>query len=101
MILYIIWNLIVLLIYGYDKLMAKLGKRRVPEKVLLTIAFLMGGAGAGLGMLLFRHKTRKAKFTILVPLALIVNLLIIFVILRYVGEVDIFAPIFGDKVLTA
>lgn len=68
------WNAVVFLLYGFDKLAAKTGGRRVPEKALLSCAFLMGGAGAGFGMLLFHHKTRKYKFTIGVPLALLVNI---------------------------
>lgn len=64
----LIWNSIVLLIYGIDKLLAKLQKRRISEAVLLTCAFLLGGCGAMFGMVLFNHKTSKLKFRILVPL---------------------------------
>lgn len=64
----LIWNGIVLLIYGADKLLAKLQKRRIREAVLLSCAFLLGGCGAMFGMVLFNHKTTKLKFRILVPL---------------------------------
>ena len=56
------------LLFGWDKLMAKLGRSRIPEAALLGAAFLGGGTGALLGMLLFRHKIRKAPFPVLVPL---------------------------------
>ena len=56
------------LLFGWDKLMAKAGRSRIPERTLLSAAFLGGGTGALLGMLLFRHKIRKAPFPFLVPL---------------------------------
>lgn len=80
----IIWNLFVFLLYGFDKRKAKTGSRRISEKNLLLCALLMGGAGAALGMGLFRHKTRHAKFVILVPLALILNVLAIYAYYRYI-----------------
>ena len=83
--LYAIWNIIVFIIYGADKLKAKRGSRRIPEKNLLFCALLMGGVGAGLGMLFFHHKTQKVRFTVLVPLFIGLNIVIIYVALRYVG----------------
>ena len=64
----LIWNILVMLIYGVDKLLAKLQKRRISEAMLLSCAFLLGGLGAMFGMILFNHKTAKPKFRILVPL---------------------------------
>lgn len=48
--------------YGYDKAIAGSGLTRVPEKVLLGLALAGGTVGAALGMVLFRHKTRKRSF---------------------------------------
>ena len=53
---------ITFLTYGYDKLIAGSGATRVPERVLLTLAFAGGTAGALLGMRLFYHKTSKESF---------------------------------------
>ena len=50
------------LTYGYDKLVAGTGATRVPEKVLLALAFAGGTVGALLGMRLFHHKTSKESF---------------------------------------
>ncbi len=72
----LIWNVIVMLIYGADKLAAKAGAWRISEAALLTLAFCMGGAGALLGMIFFRHKTSKPKFKILVPLAFVFNIIL-------------------------
>ena len=57
-------------LFGWDKLMAKLRRRRVPEAALLGCALMGGSAGAALGMALFRHKTRKPLFRGFVPFCL-------------------------------
>ena len=70
--LLLIWlgvaSALALVLFGWDKLMAKLHRRRVPEAALLGCALLGGSAGAALGMALFRHKTRKPLFRRFVPL---------------------------------
>lgn len=58
---------------GSDKRHAEKGARRTPERKLLTVSFLMGGVGIALGALFFRHKTRKAKFRIGIPISLLFN----------------------------
>lgn len=50
------------ILFGWDKLMAQLHRRRVPEAALLGCALMGGSAGAALGMALFHHKTRKPLF---------------------------------------
>ncbi len=61
------------LIMCVDKLLAKKEARRVPERTLLLIAAIGGSLGSLLGMLVAHHKTRKAKFYILVPLLLVLH----------------------------
>ena len=61
-------------LYGIDKKRAKRKQWRVPEATLLLIAFLGGAPGAFLGMQIFRHKTKHLKFTLLVPLFLLLHL---------------------------
>ena len=68
-----VWNLIVFFMYGIDKRKAKKNRQRVSEKTLLLTAAFMGGIGALLGMRTFRHKTKHKKFTIGVPLLLVLN----------------------------
>ena len=70
----LIWNLIVLFLYGADKNKARKGKRRISERALLMAAFLMGGIGAIFGMFFFRHKTEHWKFKILLPLFVLLNI---------------------------
>ena len=70
-----ILNIISLLFFGIDKLKSVRGGWRIPEVRLLLLA-LLGPFGAYAGMLLFRHKTRKAKF-ILVPIFMFIQLYLI------------------------
>ena len=55
-------NLVMWLLYGYDKLCARRDLFRVPEKVLHLFAFVGGTIGALLAMKMFRHKTVKKSF---------------------------------------
>ena len=50
------------LIYGIDKLFAKLGFSRIPEKALLATTFFFGIVGSIAAMMIFKHKTRKTSF---------------------------------------
>ncbi len=72
--LWISWNVISFMLFGIDKLCAIWNVRRIPEKLLIAMAFCMGAFGAFLGMLLFHHKIRKRKFVVLIPLAIVINL---------------------------
>ena len=68
LILFGVMSLLALVLFGWDKLMAKLDRRRIPEAALWGLAILGGGVGAFLGMRLFHHKTRKGFFHIGLPL---------------------------------
>lgn len=68
----LVLNLAAFFIYGWDKRKAKHEQWRVPEHTLLALAFAGGGLGALLGMRVFHHKTRKAKFRWGVPVALLI-----------------------------
>ena len=63
----IIINIIGFLIMGIDKYKAQKGFWRTPEKTIFVITLLGGGIGTVSGMYLFRHKTKKMKFTIGLP----------------------------------
>ena len=69
-----ILSLLALILFGWDKLMAKAGRRRIPESALWAAAILGGGVGAFLGMKLFRHKTRKGFFPIGLPLLAVLQI---------------------------
>lgn len=65
--------LAVFAMYGIDKHKAVHRKWRISERMLLAGA-VIGAPGALAGILLFRHKIRKPRFFILVPLILLVEL---------------------------
>ena len=69
-----VWNLITFIMYAVDKSRAKNRGWRIKESTLVLVAFLMGGVGAFCGMTLLRHKTKHIKFTLLVPVAVVVNI---------------------------
>ena len=50
------------LVYGYDKRQAVRNGRRVPERALLLLSVIGGALGGWAGMLVWRHKTRHARF---------------------------------------
>lgn len=68
-VLYIICiNVISILITMYDKFMAVRGGRRVPERVLILMSIIGGSVGMFIIMKVIRHKTKKLKFMIGIPL---------------------------------
>ena len=73
----LIMNFLTWVIYGLDKGRAKSGKWRIPERTLLILAAIGGSVGALIGMLMFRHKTKKAKFVILVPVLLVIHCVLV------------------------
>jgi len=70
-------NALGLIIMHYDKYLAKNNMWRIPEKALLGIATMGGSVGCILGMYSARHKTRKPKFTIGLPVILVIQLFIL------------------------
>ena len=67
-------NLITFTMYGIDKRRAIKNKWRIPEKTLLLAALFGGAMGALWGMILFHHKTKKAKFFLIVPVLFFLQL---------------------------
>lgn len=72
----IVLNLLLFVLMGRDKAAAQRGTRRTPETTLLALAVIGGSVGGLLGMVLFRHKTRKPAFRIGLPLIVICQLLL-------------------------
>ena len=70
-------SLINFIVYGVDKLKAKSGAFRVPEKVLLGLSFLGGALGGILAMNLFRHKTKHWYFWVVNVLSLIIHIAVL------------------------
>jgi uncharacterized membrane protein YsdA (DUF1294 family) len=66
-----------------DKGKAKQGAWRISEKSLLTLAAAGGSLGLLLGMHTFRHKTKKLKFALGIPVILCIQVLAAVFVLSY------------------
>lgn len=78
----ILINLIALFMYRIDKTKAKSQTWRIKESTLLLLSLLGGGIGSILGMELFRHKTKKLKFKLGVPLLTILSVIILWLMVK-------------------
>lgn len=70
-------NIIAFLAMWIDKKRAENGEWRISENGLFTLVLLGGGIGGIAGMYVFRHKTKKLKFTIGFPTILISEIVLI------------------------
>lgn len=80
----ILANLINLLLFYIDKRRARKGDWRVSESTFFYIALLGGSLGAIIAMKIFKHKTRRTKFKILLPLCFLLNILTLFYLQRLI-----------------
>ena len=58
-----------------DKRKAQKNLWRIPERTLMSVAVSGGSIGVLLGMQIFRHKTKKLRFTIGVPVILAMQII--------------------------
>lgn len=70
-------NLVAFLAMLIDKRRAINHQWRISEKALIGISLAGGSIGMLCGMKAFRHKTKHKKFTIGVPLILVVQILLL------------------------
>ena len=70
---YAVVNFAVFAVYGIDKYKATHKKWRIPEATLIGAA-VFGVFGALAGMYFCRHKTKKPKFYITVPLTAVIEI---------------------------
>lgn len=74
----VIINIITFIVYGIDKWKAQKKRWRISEKMLVFLAIIGGSVGALAGMYTFHHKTLHKKFTIGVPLILVIQVMIFY-----------------------
>lgn len=79
----IIINIISFFIMLYDKKQAIYNNFRISEKTIFIVSLLLGGIGTYVGMYVFRHKTKHLKFTIGIPIVIILNIISVFYIFNY------------------
>ena len=84
-------NILTIIVFGVDKMHAKSNRQRVRIVTLLGLAFIGGSVGALIGMYGFHHKTKKAYFTVGVPLILLMQVVVLFYVMNmgiFFGEVS-------------
>lgn len=78
-------SLFAVIITIFDKVRAMRGGWRVKEATLLLTAFFGGSAAMLLTMLLIRHKIRKAKFMLGIPLIIALQIAAVYFVRRFCG----------------
>lgn len=76
-ILLIVMNVLSFSLMGIDKMRAKRGAWRIPEKTLFTVTALFGGLGGVMGMRVFHHKTRHRSFAVGFPALLTIQVIVL------------------------
>lgn len=68
------WSIVALVIYPLDKVNAGSGRSRVPELILLFVAFMGFSVAALFAQIVFNHKLRKPSFNVKFFVSFIVQL---------------------------
>lgn len=76
----IVINILTFAVYGIDKRKARQGSWRISEATLLMLAVIGGTIGALLGMQVWRHKTMHLKFKYGLPLILLAQIALMYLI---------------------
>lgn len=77
------YTLLILSIVGFllavfDRNMARLGKKRLPEAVHLTVACCLGAIGTTLGFFLAKHKVFSMELRLAVPAIAVGEVVLLF-----------------------
>ena len=67
-------NALGFLLMTVDKYKAKKNLWRIPESTLMTVAIIGGSIGSLIGMYTVRHKTKHLKFTVGIPVILVLQI---------------------------
>ena len=76
----IVINILTFAVYGIDKWKARQGSWRISEATLLMLAVIGGTIGALFGMQVWRHKTMHLKFKYGLPLILLSQIALMYLI---------------------
>lgn len=80
-------NMVSFLTYGYDKAISGSGNTRVPERVLLALAFAGGTIGTFAGRAFFHHKTIKMSFRVQLWIVVGIQIILVLGYLAWNGEI--------------
>lgn len=78
-------NIISIFVTILDKHNAKRKKQRVPELTLLLLAAMGGSVGMYITMHLIRHKTKKPKFMVGIPVIIVLQAALCYFLWRAVN----------------
>lgn len=78
-------SLISVIVCIYDKKISKKNRveLRTPEKTLMLLSALGGSVAMFITMQIIRHKTKHVKFMLGIPLIIIVQAVIVFLLFRF------------------
>ena len=79
----ILINALGFLLMLVDKFKAKTNLWRIPEATLMLVAALGGSIGSLAGMYLVRHKTKHPKFSIGIPVILVLQILLAYALKQF------------------
>ncbi|RZJ36750.1 MAG: DUF1294 domain-containing protein [Chryseobacterium sp.] len=82
----ILITLLTFLAFGWDKRLAKNGKQRLAESVLLILTFIGGTFGALFGITFFKHKSAKKAFILKLILVVALQLALIFLLKEHLTD---------------
>jgi len=71
-------NVLAFVVMGIDKQKAIKHKRRISERMLMTLGLLGGAVGVIIGMVVWKHKLSKPKFTIFIPILILCDWIIFY-----------------------
>lgn len=87
LIFFIVVNLIAFFIMWRDKVCSrKSGAERIPEGFLFFLATMFGSIGVYAGMFTFRHKTHKWYFLIGIPMLILENSAVFYLLYTYISH---------------
>ena len=78
--LLLVLNVVSFALFGIDKLRARRGAWRISEQVLLLSGLMSGTIGAWVGVIVFRHKSRKPSFLIALACASLIDLVVVYLL---------------------
>ena len=82
LLLLVVLNAVSFAMFGIDKRRARRGDRRISERALLLSGLVSGTVGAWAGVFAFRHKTRKPSFLVPLAAASLIDVAVIWLLLR-------------------
>ena len=82
---FVVVNFLSIIMFFIDKKKEEKNLWRISEKALILVSILGGSVGALIGMYTFRHKTKKLKFTVGIPVILILQIVLI-IYLNTIGK---------------